>query len=183
MAKDCKFVDRDNYQRPPPLNGLYMYRRSFDGYCFLCANYGHMAMDCKVFDRQNRYMQNPRSKFTRSRDEFHDDFVRREYVLDGSNIECFKFHNYGHNAHGCRYQMESHMDNIECFKCNNYGNMARYCRNKKVWKRKQVQEDKADNKVSIVMLSGFVRAKGHEELAVASDNDSSQDGMLDDSIF
>ena len=48
---------------------------------------------------------------------------------------------------------------------------------------KQVQEDKVDNKVSIVLLSGFVRAKGHEELAVASNNDSSQDGSLGESLF
>ena len=75
------------------------------------------------------------------------------------------------------------MDNIECFKCHNYGHMARDCRNKNVWKRKQVQGDKADNKVSAVMLSGFVKAKGHEELAVASNNDSSQDGPLGDSLF
>ena len=54
----------------------------------------------------------------------HDDFVRREYVLDGPKIKCFKCHNYGHSAHGCRYQMESPMDNIECFKCHNYGHMA-----------------------------------------------------------
>ena len=33
------------------------------------------------------------------------------------------------------------------------------------------------------MLSGFVKAKGHEELAVASDNDSSQDGPLGDPVF
>ena len=75
------------------------------------------------------------------------------------------------------------MDNIECFKCHNYGHMARYCRNKKPWKRKQVQEDKEDNKVSIVMFSGFVKEKGHEKLAVSSDNDSSQDGLLGDSLF
>ena len=75
------------------------------------------------------------------------------------------------------------MDNIDCFKCHNYGHMDRYCRNKKVWKRKQVYEDKAYNKVSTVILSGFVKGKGHEELTVASDNDSSQDGPLIDSLF
>ena len=50
-------------------------------------------------------------------------------------------------------------------------------------KRKQVQEDQVENKVSTVMLLGFVKAKGHEELAVALDNDSSQDGPLGDSLF
>jgi len=33
------------------------------------------------------------------------------------------------------------------------------------------------------MLLGFVKSKGHEELAVASDNDSSEDGPLGDSLF
>jgi len=33
------------------------------------------------------------------------------------------------------------------------------------------------------MISGFVKAKGHEELAVSSDDDSSQDSMLGDSLF
>jgi len=51
--------------------------------------------------------------------------------------------------------------------------MARDCRNKKFWERNQVQEDKVDNKVSAIMLSGFVKAKRHDELAVSSDNDSS----------
>ena len=157
--------------------------RLFNGYFFLSANYGHMARDREVFDRYNHYLQNPRSKFARSQDRFHADFFKREYVLDGPNIECFKCHNYGHSARGCIYQMESPMENIECFKCHNYGHMARDCRNKKVQKGKQVQEDQVDLKVSAIMISIFVKAKGHEELAVASDNDSSQDGLLGDSLF
>lgn len=67
--------------------------------------------------------------------------------------------------------------NIECYKCRNYGHIARYCRYKmepnvnekldsmykKFWRRKQIQEDQADEKVSIFMLSGFVMVKGHDE--------------------
>jgi len=183
MAKDCKFIDMYNYQGPSHPNEPFTYAHLFNGYCFLCANYGHMARDYEVFDRCNRYLQNPRSNFTRSRDRFHDDFLRRECVLDGLNIECFKHHKYGHSARYCRYKMESPMEKFECFKCHNYGHMARDCRNTKVWKRKQVLEDKEDNKVSAVMLLGFVKAKGHEELAVASDNDSSQNGLLGESLF
>ena len=33
------------------------------------------------------------------------------------------------------------------------------------------------------MLLGFVKAKGNEELEVASNNDSSQDGLLGDSLI
>ena len=169
---------------PPKKNEKYSrYVRLFNGYCFLCAKYGHMARDYEFFDRNDHYLQNPRSKFAGSRDRFHDDFFKREYMLDEPNIEFFKFHNYGHNDRGCRYKMESPMENIECFKCHNYGNMARDCRNKNVWKRKQVQEDRVDNKVSTVMLSGFVKEKGLKEIAVVSNNDSSQDVPLGDSLF
>ena len=124
MAKDCKVTDKYNYQGPLHPNEPFRYAHLFNGYCFLCANYEHMARDCEVFDKYNHYLQNPRSKFVGSRDKFHDDFVKREYMLDGPNIECFKFHNYGHNTHDCRYYMESPMDNIECFKCHNYGHIS-----------------------------------------------------------
>lgn len=56
--------------------------------------------------------------------------------------------------------------------------------NKKVWKIKQVhdeQEEPRGKKVSAVMLSGFVT--GPKESVVASVNDSSQDGLLDDKLF
>jgi len=36
-------------------------------------------------------------------------------------------------------------------------------RYKKLWRRKQVQEEQADKKVSAIMLLGFVMAKGHDE--------------------
>ena len=162
-----------NHQGTSHLNEPFKYTHLFNGYLLLCANYGHMARECEVFDRYNHYLQNPRSKFEGSRDMFHDDFFIREYMLDGPNTECFKCHNYDHSARGCRYQVESPMDNIECFKCHNYGHIARDCKNKKVFKRKHVQKDKEDNMVSAVILSRFVKPKGHEELAVASDNDSS----------
>jgi hypothetical protein len=43
------------------------------------------------------------------------------------NIECYKFHNYGHIAHDCRSMMDTSMkENTD----------IRY---KKVWKRKQEQ--------------------------------------------
>ena len=84
-------VPQETTTPPPNKNEKYSkYVRLFNGYFFLCANYGHIAKDSEVFDRYNHYMQNPRNKFAGSRDRFHDDFVRREYVLDGPNIECFK---------------------------------------------------------------------------------------------
>jgi len=39
------------------------YVHLFNGYYFLCANYGHMARDCEFFDRYNHYLESPRNKF------------------------------------------------------------------------------------------------------------------------
>jgi len=66
MAKDCKFIDMNNYQGPLFPNEPFKYTHLFNGYCSLCANNGHMARYCEVFDRYNNYLQNPRSKFARS---------------------------------------------------------------------------------------------------------------------
>ncbi len=66
MARDCKFVDKYNYQGPLHLNEPFRYTHLFNGYLFLCANYGNLARDCEVFDRYNHDLQNPRSKFARS---------------------------------------------------------------------------------------------------------------------
>ena len=91
-----------------------------------------MTRDSEVFDRYNHYLQNPRRNLTGSRDKFQYYFFRRDYVLDGPNIECFKCHNYGHSTCSCRYQMEVPMDNIQCFMFHNYRHIARDCRNNKV---------------------------------------------------
>lgn len=45
------------------------------------------------------------------------------------DIECYKYHNYGHVAHYCKYKMKSTM------------NEKLEDKNKKVWKRKQIQDE------------------------------------------
>ena len=103
MARDCKVVDRYNYQGPLHMNEPFMYAHLFNGYCFLCANFGHMARDCEVSSRYNYYRQNPRSKFAGSRD-------RHQTKSSMNNIERYKCHNYGHIAHNSTYKMESTMN-------------------------------------------------------------------------
>ena len=94
MAKDCKVIDRYNYQGPLHLNEPSNYAYLFNGYFLLCANYGHIDRDCEVFDGYNHCHQNPRSKFAGSQDWFHDDFVRREYVL-GTWLAIARIRRYG----------------------------------------------------------------------------------------
>ena len=89
-----------------------------------------------------------------------------------NNIEFYKCHNYGHIARNCRYKMEPTM------------NEKLDHENKMIWKGKKVQDDhekKEGNKVPTSMLSRFVT--DCEESAVASVNDSSQDNLLNDTLF
>jgi hypothetical protein len=59
------------------------------------------------------------------------------------NIECYKFHNYGHIARDCRSMMEPSMkENID----------IRY---KKIWRRKEKQEEQVNEKLPEIILTGF----------------------------
>lgn len=66
MSKNCKVIDKYNYQGPLHPNEPFGCTHLFNGYYFLCANYGHMARDCEFFDMYNNYLQNPRCKFAGS---------------------------------------------------------------------------------------------------------------------
>lgn len=61
-----------------------------NGYYFLCTNYGHMAMDCEVFDRYNYHLQIPRSKFAGSQNKFHENFLSKRYMSDESNFDAYE---------------------------------------------------------------------------------------------
>lgn len=146
-----------------------MYANLFNDYCFSCTNFGHMARNWKAYDRYNYkgHYQNPRSKVVGTPDRIHDDFDNKKYMSFVQsfrpNIECYKYHNYGHIAHNCRYKMEpSVKDNPN----------IRY---KKIQRRNQMQEDQANEKVFAVMLSSFVKAIDHEESTCTLNNDKIQD--------
>ena len=94
-----------------------------------------------------------------------------------NNIECYKCHNYGHIARNYRYNMKSTM--------NEYLDHE----NKKVCKGKQVHDEKVQddrekkegNQIPTFMLSRFVT--DCKKLAATSVNDSSQDCLLNDTLF
>ena len=69
---------------------------------FYCTNFGHKVADCRDYKNVQ---------------------ARNAYVAP-HNIECYKFHNYGHIAHHCRSVIDTSMkDNTD----------IRY---KKLWIRK-----------------------------------------------
>jgi hypothetical protein len=65
--------------------------------------------------------------------------ARNDYVAP-HNIECYKFHNYGHIAHDCRSMMDTSMKK---------NTDIRY---KKVWKRKQERVNEGHPKVILSRL-------------------------------
>lgn len=73
----------------PPKNNekSSRYVRLFNGYYFLCANYGHMATDSKVVDKYNyQGRSHPNEAF------------RYTHLFNGY---CFLCANYGHIARDC----------------------------------------------------------------------------------
>jgi ATP-dependent protease HslVU (ClpYQ) ATPase subunit len=68
------------------------------------------------------------------------------------NIECYKFHNYGHIAQNCRSVVNPPMkENID----------DRY---KKAWKRSEEQEEQVNEEhIQGIVLTGFPEAQDHDE--------------------
>jgi len=103
---------KNEYKRSSKQDKSSMYANLFNDYCFSCTNFGHMARNWKAYDRYNYkgHYQNPRSKVVGTPDRIHDDFDNKKYMSFVQsfrpNIECYKYHNYGHIAHNCRYKME-----------------------------------------------------------------------------
>jgi len=91
------------------------------------------------------------SKVAGSQDRYFNDFVGQKYMFVTPsvkpNVECYKCHNYGHIARDCRYKMESFMMDSPNIRYRN------------VWRRKQMQGDQANEKVSVVMLLDFVNQR------------------------
>jgi hypothetical protein len=80
------------------------YANLFYGHCFYCTNFGHEVADCRDYKRNVQAIS--------------------VYVAT-HNIECYKFHNYGHIDSNCRSMIDTSMkENTD----------IRY---KKVWIRNQ----------------------------------------------
>jgi hypothetical protein len=64
------------------------YENLFYGNCFYCTNFGHKVVDCRDYKRNVQ--------------------VGHAYVVT-CNIECYKFHNYGHIDSDCRSMIDTSM--------------------------------------------------------------------------
>jgi hypothetical protein len=78
------------------------YQRFFYVHIFNCDNFGHKAVNCRAYAKNKsnygRYLNNsyPRRSYeayNRNQNSFGS--LRKE-------VECYKFHNYGHIAKNCR---------------------------------------------------------------------------------
>ena len=76
--------------------------------------------------------------------------ARNVYVAH-YNIECYKCHNYWHIAHDCRSIMKSTMKENTDIMC------------KKVWRRKQKQEEQVNEELQEIILTGFAKVEDHDE--------------------
>jgi hypothetical protein len=70
---------RQEFRRTTPQRRSFTprYVNLFYGHCFYCTNFGHKVADCRAYERNVQ--------------------ARNAYVAP-HNIECYKFHNYGHIA-------------------------------------------------------------------------------------
>jgi hypothetical protein len=127
MFKPQRIFNHDHDQSMQKFRRTTPQRRSFTsryanlfyGHCFYCTNFGHKVADCKDYKRNVQ--------------------ARNAYVTP-RNIECYKFHNYGHIARDCRSMIDTSMkENTD----------IRY---KKVWIRKQEEKVNKNQVPEIVRL-------------------------------
>ena len=87
---------------PKKKTSLNRYPYIFPGYCFACSNFGHKAIMCKAYGRNSYrdnlfHTMNNKSK-TMGMRRNHNSFS----LLQNSDIECHKCHNFGHKENKCR---------------------------------------------------------------------------------
>jgi hypothetical protein len=114
MSKPQRILNHDHDQSRKKIRRNTPQRRSFTpkyanlfyGHFFYCSNFGHKVANCRDYKRNVQ--------------------ERSAYVV-ACNIECYKFHNYGHIASDCRSMIDTSITDI---------------RYKKVWIRKQEHVNK-----------------------------------------
>jgi hypothetical protein len=127
------FVDQKDYwhDRSRPLQRRQIFSRYKDffyGYCFLCSNFGHKAMNCSLRFRyeQSRYSMNnylPQQRFRQPRNKQSQ---IRNHVMTGRRTQVKHNNRYEHNN---RYDLL--FSEPECYNCHNYGHKAADCRLRK----------------------------------------------------
>ena len=86
---------RHGFRRTTPQRRSFTsrYQSFFYGYCFTCNNFGHKVVDCRVYGRNAQ---------------------TRDVYVDPYDMECYKFHNYGHIAGNYRIVKKTSMkENID----------------------------------------------------------------------
>jgi hypothetical protein len=105
---------------PQIISFTLRYANLFYGHCFYCTNFEHKVAYFRDYKRNVQ--------------------ARSAYVAT-CNIECYKFHNYGHIASDCRSMIDTSIkENID----------IRY---KKVWIRKQEEQVNKDQVPEIARLA------------------------------
>ena len=86
------------------------YHFFFLGVCYACNNYGHEAIDCRAYARNRNTWS--RNSYENSRNQVEGNYFRKPHVASNRTynkfgalnyeIECYRFHNFGHIAMNCR---------------------------------------------------------------------------------
>jgi hypothetical protein len=117
---ESKKTIEDTFSRRPQRRPLTpRYANFFYGHCFYCTNFGNKVAYWRDYKRNVQ--------------------TRNAYVAP-RNIECYKFHNYGHIASDCRSMIDTSMkENINIIY-------------KKSWIRKHEEQVNKDQVLEIVRL-------------------------------
>jgi hypothetical protein len=113
---------RYKFRRTTPQRRSFTHRyvNFLYGHCFYCTNFGYKVADCRDYKRN---------------------FQARSVYVVAHNIECYKYHNYGHIASDCRSMIDTSMkENTD----------IRY---KKVWIRKHEEHVNKDQVPEITILA------------------------------
>ena len=107
-------------RRPP----IPRYQSIFLGLCYACNNYGHKAIDCRVYARNRNTWR--RNRYENSRYQVEGNCVRKSHVAPDRNYNRIGALNY----------------EIECYRCHNFGHIARNYRSRFTGSSNQSKENK-----------------------------------------
>jgi hypothetical protein len=124
-----EFVDQKDYwhdrSRPPQRRQIFSrYKDFFYGYCFLCSNFGHKAINCSLRFRyeQSRYSMNNYLPQQILRQPSNKQSQIINHVMIGRRTQVKHNNRYVHNN---RYDLL--FSEPECYNCHNYGHKAADC--------------------------------------------------------
>jgi 5'(3')-deoxyribonucleotidase len=78
-----------------------MYPCIFLGYFFACSNFGHKTINCRAYKRKNLKVKNYILKDNQAINQVKSRNYNSFAPLQEGDLQCFRFHNYGHEAINC----------------------------------------------------------------------------------